>query len=175
MDQHSKSELLRSYRKRYERASKKEKTSIINSIVDATGYCRKHVIRAMNMDVRVPKKVARVRCSRYAHLYKTLKRVWAASNFLCGKERVSIQEKHQAYEESGSLYPFVDHWSLPLSVFVDALERGPGLLGTRATEARIRNHIGYVASSTARTAPSVDKPNSEYRSSSPDASTRKSN
>lgn len=85
MDHHSKSELLRSYGKRYERASKKEKTIIINAIVDATGYCRKHVIRALNLDVQVPKKIARTRHSRYAHLYKTLKRVWAASNFLCGK------------------------------------------------------------------------------------------
>ena len=85
MDQHSRSELITSYRKRYKKASKKNKNQIINIIVDATSYCRKHVIRALNTDVRVPKKIARTRPSRYSHLYKTLKRIWAASNFLCGK------------------------------------------------------------------------------------------
>lgn len=85
MDQHSKSELIKSYRKRYERASKKQKTQIITAIVDATGYARKHVIRALNRDLNVPRKVRRPKRSRYAHLYETLKYVWAASNFICGK------------------------------------------------------------------------------------------
>jgi len=85
MDQHSKAELINSYRKRYERAYKKEKTQIITQIADATGYCRAHIIRAFGKDLQVRKKITRTRHSRYAHLYKTLKRVWAASNFLCGK------------------------------------------------------------------------------------------
>jgi len=38
MDQHSRSELIRSYRKGYERAGQKEKTQIISAIVDGTGY-----------------------------------------------------------------------------------------------------------------------------------------
>jgi hypothetical protein len=85
MDQHSKSELLRSYRKRYERASKKEKGNIINTIIDATSYSRKHIIRVFNQDVKVPKKITRTRPSRYQYLHDTLIRVWASSNFLCGK------------------------------------------------------------------------------------------
>jgi hypothetical protein len=85
MDQHSKSELVKSYRKRYKRASKKDKTAIISSIVDATGYCRKHVIRALNEELPVPRRISRSRASRYAHLYETLKYVWSTSNFLCGK------------------------------------------------------------------------------------------
>lgn len=39
----------------------------------------------MAQEVTVPKKVTRTRGSRYAYLYETLKVVWAASNFLCGK------------------------------------------------------------------------------------------
>lgn len=85
MDQHSRSELIASYRKRYRKSSKKEKSLIISAIIDATGYCRKYVIRALNADVRVPKKITRTRTSRYGHLYETLKRIWASSNFLCGK------------------------------------------------------------------------------------------
>lgn len=85
MDQHSKSELLRSYRKRYQKASKKEKSKIISVIIDATGYNRKHVIRALNADVTIPKKISRPRKSTYGHLRDTLRQIWAASNFLCGK------------------------------------------------------------------------------------------
>jgi hypothetical protein len=85
MDQHSKSELIASYRKRYKKSSKKGKGQIIGAIIDATGYCRKYVIQALNADVRIPKKITRTRPSRYAHLDNILRHVWAASNFLCGK------------------------------------------------------------------------------------------
>lgn len=85
MDQHSKSELIAGYRKRYKKASKKEKSRIISSIIEATGYCRKYVIQALNAQARIPKKITRSRPSRYAHLYKPLKRIWSVSNFLCGK------------------------------------------------------------------------------------------
>jgi hypothetical protein len=44
MDQHLKSELIKSYRKRYQRATKRDKTEIINRIVEATGSYRKHVV-----------------------------------------------------------------------------------------------------------------------------------
>jgi|GEM_PF-653746 hypothetical protein len=85
MDQHSKSELIRSYRKRYERSLKREKSQIISQIVDATGYCRKHVIRALNKDIDVPKRIHRKKTSRYAHLYDAFLKIWAAGNFVCGK------------------------------------------------------------------------------------------
>jgi hypothetical protein len=96
MDQHSKSELLRTYYTRYRRASKKEKTQIINTIVDATGYCRKHVIRALNKDLQVPKRVKRTRTSRYAHLYRDLRFVWATANFICGKRLKPFLGEHVA-------------------------------------------------------------------------------
>lgn len=85
MDQHSKSELIKSYRKRYAKAIKKDKSQIISQIIDATGYARKHVIRALNQDLDVPRKVTRTRSSSYSHVYEKLKYIWAASNFLCGK------------------------------------------------------------------------------------------
>lgn len=47
MDQHSKAELITVYGKRYVRATRREKTRVINSIAEATGYSRKHVIRAL--------------------------------------------------------------------------------------------------------------------------------
>jgi hypothetical protein len=85
MDQHSKAELIKTYRKQYRRAWKSEKTRIINTIIEATSYCRKHVIRALAADVVVPKKVTRERKSRYEPIVEPLETLWAASNLLCGK------------------------------------------------------------------------------------------
>lgn len=85
MDYHSKAQLINSYRKRYRKASKKEKSRIISQIVDATGYCRNHVARALSSDNHVPKKVSRTRKSKYAPIAKTLHKMWTIANFICGK------------------------------------------------------------------------------------------
>jgi hypothetical protein len=85
MDQHSKAELIKAYRKRYRKAGKKDKSRIISQIVEATGYSRKHVVMALNSDRHVPKKVTRRRSSKYASISAPLKRVWAVANFICGK------------------------------------------------------------------------------------------
>ncbi len=75
MDQHSKAELIKTYRKRYLRASKCEKTKIIDSITEATGYSRKHVIRALRQTRSIPRKIKRTRVSRYAPITNMLKQI----------------------------------------------------------------------------------------------------
>jgi hypothetical protein len=85
VDQHSKAELIKTYRKQYKRANKDEKSRIIGVIIEATLYCRKHVIRALNRDVDVPKRITRERMSRYEPIIEPLEKLWAVSNFLCGK------------------------------------------------------------------------------------------
>jgi hypothetical protein len=85
VDQHSKAELVRTYRKQYRRADKSEKTRIITVISEATGYCRTHIIRALKKDLDIPKKIKRDRYSSYQGIVEPLEQVWAASNFLCGK------------------------------------------------------------------------------------------
>jgi hypothetical protein len=85
MTQQTKAEIIRHFRKAYERAGKAEKTRILNTIVESTGYSRKHAISLLCGPVKPRPKLARSRESRYRHLYKALKRVWTVSNFLCGK------------------------------------------------------------------------------------------
>jgi hypothetical protein len=85
MDQHSKAELIKTYRKQYRRARKSEKTRIINAIIEATSYSRKHTIHALNHDIDVPKRITRKRSSRYEPIVEPLETLWAASNLLCGK------------------------------------------------------------------------------------------
>jgi hypothetical protein len=85
VDQHSKAELVKTYRKQYKRATKGDKSRIIDTIIETTGYCREHVIRALNRKADVPKKITRDRVSRYEPIIEPLERLWAASNLVCGK------------------------------------------------------------------------------------------
>jgi len=85
MDQHPKAELINSYRKRYRKAGKTDKSRIISQIVEATGYCRKHVIMSLNGDRHVSKRVTRNRKSKYACVLQALRKIWAVANFICGK------------------------------------------------------------------------------------------
>jgi hypothetical protein len=136
MDQHSKSELIKSYRKRYQRASKKDKTRIINAIVEATGYCRKHIIRAMAQEVAVPRKVTRTRISRYAYLYEALKFVWACSNFLCGKRLAPfLPELVESLERHGEICLSPEDKEMLLTASAATLDR---LLAPARREVRLR-------------------------------------
>lgn len=85
MTHHANIELVKTYRKQYRRATKSQKSAILGFITEATGYSRKHVIALLNNPVRVKEKVVRTRRSRYAHMYKPLRKLWAACNFACGK------------------------------------------------------------------------------------------
>ena len=85
MTQQTKSELIRHYRKQYKHAVKWEKSRIIDAIVESTGYSRKHIIHALNEDVSVPTLITRDRVSSYESIVEPLEKIWAVSNFLCGK------------------------------------------------------------------------------------------
>ena len=85
MDQHSKAELIKSYRKRYKKADKKDKSRIISVIVDATGYSRNHVIKTLNDHRHIVKKIRRTRKSKYTAVIIPLRQIWAIANFICGK------------------------------------------------------------------------------------------
>jgi hypothetical protein len=78
-------ELVNTYRKRYRRAGKRDKSAILGFITEATGYSRKHAIALLNNRTKAKDKVTRTRRCRYAHLYKPLCKLWAACNCACGK------------------------------------------------------------------------------------------
>jgi len=85
MDYEANAAVVRRYRKQYLKARRREKTRILTSIVETTGYSRKHAIALLTNPPERKKRIVRTRTSRYAHLYETLKFIWATSNFLCGK------------------------------------------------------------------------------------------
>lgn len=85
MMQQAKAEIIKHYGKQYKRAVKREKSRIIDIIAESTGYSRKHIIHALNEDVDVPIQITRERISRYEPIIEPLEKIWAVSNFLCGK------------------------------------------------------------------------------------------
>lgn len=85
MMQRAKAEIVKHYRRQYKRSTKAEKGRIIDIIAESTGYSRKHIIHALNEDVDVPKQITRDRISRYEPIIEPLEKMWAISNFLCGK------------------------------------------------------------------------------------------
>jgi len=85
MTQQAKAEIIKHYRSHYRRATKSEKGRIIDTIAESTRYSRKHIIHALNEDVEVPKQITRDRVSRYEAIIELLEKMWAVSNFLCGK------------------------------------------------------------------------------------------
>jgi len=102
MTQQAKAEIIKHYRKQYKRAAKSEKSRIIDIITESTGYSRKHIIHALNEDVDVPARITRDRVSRYEPIIEPLEKIWAVSNFLCGKrlepfipELLSSLKRHQ--------------------------------------------------------------------------------
>jgi len=124
MDQHSKAELVKVYRKRYQRATKREKSRIIDSIVEATGYSRKHVIRALRQRRSVPRKVKRNRTSRYTPIVGILEQVWAASNFLCGKRlKPFLPVLIQALRHHREINPTNEEQALLSSVSAATIDR----------------------------------------------------
>ncbi len=72
MTQQTKFELIRYHRKEYCRGSKKRKTEILQMLIGLTGYSRKHLIRALNQNVDIPKKITRERTSCYEPITKHL-------------------------------------------------------------------------------------------------------
>jgi hypothetical protein len=142
MDQHSKAELIKTYRKRYLRAAKLEKSRIIDAIVEATQYSRKHVIRALGQKRSIPKRVNRRRTSRYQPIIEILKQVWAASNFLCGKRlKPFLPHLVKALKRHGKLTLTKDQESLLLSASSATIDR---LL------VRARQGLGYKGRSTTK-------------------------
>lgn len=63
MNRQAKAEIIRHYRGPYQKAQKREKTHILNAIVEATGYSRKHAIALLTRPHVPPRKRITIRPS----------------------------------------------------------------------------------------------------------------
>lgn len=76
--------------RRYSRATKKEKTKILDEFVATTGYNRSYARRALSQarckDFRRNKRKRVVVRKKYDHrVAKALTRIWVIQNYICGK------------------------------------------------------------------------------------------
>jgi len=95
-----------------------------HTIIEATQYCRKHVIRALGQKRSIPKRVNRTRTSRYQPILEILKKVWAASNFLCGKRlKPFMSHLVAALKRHGELKLTKDQEVLLLSASAATIDR----------------------------------------------------
>lgn len=85
MDQHSKAELVRVLQKQYRKASKKQKSGIIDHLVAAAGYSRKHAIRRLTADVSARRAATRNRPRVYAAVREPLTKLWAIADGICSR------------------------------------------------------------------------------------------
>ena len=136
MTYQAKAELIKHYRKQYQRATKKRKSEILGFITEATGYSRKHAIALLNHRPRLKSPSRRTKGSRYARLYETLRFIWATSNFLCGKRLAPfLPELLGALKRHGEISISDEDEALLLHVSAATIDR---LLTPARREIRLR-------------------------------------
>jgi hypothetical protein len=102
MTRNSKRELLEAIRPRYLRASKAEKTRILDEFVASTGYHRKHAIRLLKHGVKASGKKKPGKSKIYqGEVVITLTKIWAICGQICSRrlhpflpEMVAVLERH---------------------------------------------------------------------------------
>jgi hypothetical protein len=105
MSKESRAELLTVTVSTYAKASKKERTAIVDSFTASTGYSRKHAIKLLQNS---PKKASVRGKGRSRKLEQegmdALKLVWQTSNRICGKRLVTfLPEAVENLEQCGHL------------------------------------------------------------------------
>jgi hypothetical protein len=102
----AKRELLGQVALRYREATSRQKQSILDEFIAATGYARKYAIRLLNHPARTPPgPLTRPRARRYGPaVVEALTVAWAAANYVCAKRLVPfLPELVPALERHGHL------------------------------------------------------------------------
>lgn len=77
--------VVRAFSKQYKHAGKKEKSELLNKLVETTGYSRKHLMEILLNPPRLRKRKKRMQQSKYLEILKLLRTLWAVSNYSCGQ------------------------------------------------------------------------------------------
>lgn len=76
--------VVRAFSKEYRTGRKGEKTLLLTRLVKTTGYSRKHLMDILSHPP-VKRRIKRHRLSPYLPILKPLRKLWAFSNYACGK------------------------------------------------------------------------------------------
>src|SRR4051795_12345429 len=89
MDMHSREQYLEQVRKEYRRASKKEKTRLLNEARKRTRLARKVLIRKLAHPAKLKGPKAKSGAACGAEVVTTLAEVWELFDFACGQRLVA--------------------------------------------------------------------------------------
>jgi len=89
MNSHQRIILVRAFSKQYQKSTKRQRGITLDQLEKTTGYSRKHLGRLL-LSPPKRKKFSRVRPSPYRVILKPLEKLWAVSNYACGKRLVPM-------------------------------------------------------------------------------------
>jgi hypothetical protein len=76
--------VIRAFSKQYKYARKNEKSELLNRLVKTTDYSRKHLMEILPNPPKVRKRKRRIQKSPYLPILKSLRILWAVSNYGAG-------------------------------------------------------------------------------------------
>lgn len=85
MTKKDKQAVVRAFSNQYSCARKKDKSELLDRILQTTGYSRKHLMEILPNPPKVRKRKRRIQKGRYVQVLKLLRILWAVSNYACGK------------------------------------------------------------------------------------------
>jgi hypothetical protein len=77
--------VIRAFSKQYKHARKKGKSELLTRLVLTTRYSRKHLMEILLNPLKIKKRKKRIQKSQYTQIIKSLRILWAVSNYACGK------------------------------------------------------------------------------------------
>ena len=110
MSKKSKKELAIQVQKRYRKATKVQKSAILDEFVASTGYNRKYAIRLLqsNLEIKKPKKPKTGRPVKYSgKIINLLEKLYEISNYICAQRlKPFIPELIEILEKKGEMVIF---------------------------------------------------------------------
>lgn len=77
--------IIRVFAREYKQAGRKERGRILKEVIKITGYYKTHACELLNDPPKKKAIIKRYRPSKYLEVLPQLKKLWATSNFSCGK------------------------------------------------------------------------------------------
>ena len=116
MSKKSKKELAIQVQKRYRKATKVQKSAILDEFVASTGYNRKYAIRLLqsNLEIKKPKKPKTGRPVKYSgRIINLLEKLYEISNYICVQRiKPFIPELIEILEKKGEMVIFSEEKTL---------------------------------------------------------------
>lgn len=82
--------VVKEFSKKYRKSRKKDKSGLLSKISEITSYSRKHLMEILAKPPKTKNVISRPRPSKYLSVLKSLRQLWAISNYACGKRLVPV-------------------------------------------------------------------------------------